>query len=452
MSGTASARSATPRVAVIGAGVCGMAAAIRLAEAGFSVAVHDPAPAAGGLAGGFAVGHSSVERFYHHLFPSDLVARRWIADLGLGPRLEYLPAAMGFFSDGQLYRFGTPLSLLGFKPLPFVDRLRLGLRIRSIANTPRADSFEYQTATDWLRARASAAELQRFWIPLLEAKFGADHSLVSMAWLWARFRARAGAAAGRRERLGYLRGGFQQLGDAMAERGRDLGIELRLGSRVGGVIIRAGAVVGVRSDDRGDESADAVLWTPSLTALAKAVPTLDPDYRAICAGIRYHHAVVMVVELPRSALPYYWVTVGDHDLPFTVAVEHTRLVGTADYDGRTIVYLGRYASPEDPLLRKDDDQVRELFLNGAARAFSGVFAEPLAAHVFRAPGAQPIVPPGWAARRPALRTGLPGLVTANIAQIYPWDRGINFSLKLGEDAALAVAEELESSAVEPIRA
>src|SRR5205807_236558 len=144
----------------------------------------------------------------------------------------------------------------------------------------------------------------------------------------------------------------------------------------------------------------------------------------------YHAAVVVVVELPASVLPYYWVTVSDRHVPFTVAVEHTRLVGTDDYGDRVIVYLGRYASPEDAVLQLSDEQVRARFLDAAAAAFHPGFATPLAAHVFRAPAAQPIIRPGWATQRPPLETGVTGLYAANMAQIYPWDRGVNYSLAL----------------------
>jgi hypothetical protein len=36
---------------------------------------------------------------------------------------------------------------------------------------------------------------------------------------------------------------------------------------------------------------------------------------------------------------------------------------------------------------------------------------------------------------PALDTGVPGLVLANTTQIYPEDRGTNYSVRLGWDAA-----------------
>ena len=433
-----------PRVGVVGAGVGGLAAAISLASAGAAVTVFDPAAGAGGLAGGFEVGGGSVEKFYHHIFRSDRTAQRWITDLGLGERLEWLPADMGFYSGGRLYKFGTPLSLLGFAPLSFADRVRLGLRVRGLSTTADPAAFENVTAVDWLRARTSTRELETFWLPLLKAKFGADLGMVSMAWLWARFRARVGGAVGRKERLGYLRGGFQQLGDRLADRAHELGVEIRLGTRVNSVAIEDGRISGLDTA-AGWFAADAVIWTPSLNALARAVPVLPEAYRATCEDLRYHMAVVAVLEMPESVLPYYWVTVGDDRLPFTVAVEHTRLVGTADYSGRTVIYLGRYADPGADVTSAPDDVVLNDFIEAAATAFNPAFRKPLKAHLFRAPGAQPVVPPGWETGRPALRTGVPGLVAANMAQIYPWDRGINYSIELGVEAAKAVQEELQAA-------
>jgi protoporphyrinogen oxidase len=431
------------RVVVVGAGVGGLAAAIRLGERGHDVTVIDPAPVVGGLAGGFRLGGSSVERYYHHVFRSDTVAQKWITDLGLGGRLEFRPATMGFYAGGCLHSFGTPASLLRFPLLSPRDRIRLGLRIRELASEPTPAPYEHLPAVEWLRHRASLAEMRVFWMPLLRAKFGRDAEKVSMAWLWARFRARVGGPTLGRERLGYLRGGFQQLGDRMAERVRELGADIRLKTRVEGIDVVDGAVTTVRTSD-GVITPDAVVWTPSLNALARLVPDLPTPLRDSYAGIVYHSAVVMVVELARSVLPCYWVTIGDSSLPFTVAVEHTRFIPAGDYGGRTIVYLGRYAPADDPVMLQDEEVIRKQFLDAAAVAFDPMFRAPLASHLFRAPGAQPIVPPGWSDSRPPLRSGIAGLVLANMAQIYPWDRGVNYSLELGEEAAAATLEELGS--------
>ena len=45
---------------------------------------------------------------------------------------------------------------------------------------------------------------------------------------------------------------------------------------------------------------------------------------------------------------------------------------------------------------------------------------------------------GYHERIPPFATGVPGLVLANTTQIYPEDRGTNYSVRLGGDAARAL--------------
>ncbi len=39
---------------------------------------------------------------------------------------------------------------------------------------------------------------------------------------------------------------------------------------------------------------------------------------------------------------------------------------------------------------------------------------------------------------PPLRTPVPGLVLANTTQVYPEDRGTNYAVRIGDDAARAL--------------
>ena len=59
---------------------------------------------------------------------------------------------------------------------------------------------------------------------------------------------------------------------------------------------------------------------------------------------------------------------------------------------------------------------------------------------FAEPAAQPVVTVGYRARIAPLRTPVPGLVLANTTQVYPEDRGTNYAVRLGEEAAAAVLE------------
>ena len=84
------------RVAVIGAGVCGLVAAHRIAAAGHAVDVYERWPGLGGQAATLPVGDGVLlERYYHHLFTSDVD----MADLcrEIGCELETWKSSVSIF-------------------------------------------------------------------------------------------------------------------------------------------------------------------------------------------------------------------------------------------------------------------------------------------------------------------------------------------------------------------
>ena len=67
------AKAGGKRVAIVGAGPAGLAAAYDLQRAGHPVTIFEGAPQVGGLAAGFKAPHWdwSLEKFYHHWFATD---------------------------------------------------------------------------------------------------------------------------------------------------------------------------------------------------------------------------------------------------------------------------------------------------------------------------------------------------------------------------------------------
>jgi protoporphyrinogen oxidase len=114
-------------------------------------------------------------------------------------------------------------------------------------------------------------------------------------------------------------------------------------------------------------------------------------------------------------------------------VEHTNYMSPADYGGRHLVYLGSYRPVDDPLLRRPTPEVLEEFAPHLARINSGFSTDWVTdAWAFAAPFAQPIVTVDYRDHIPPFETPVRGLWVASMFQVYPHDRGQNYSIELAE--------------------
>jgi protoporphyrinogen oxidase len=140
--------------------------------------------------------------------------------------------------------------------------------------------------------------------------------------------------------------------------------------------------------------------------------------------------------------PFYWTNVTDSTLPFCGFVEHANFVDTERYGGRRFAYIANYVAPDDHLLELGADELLTAYEPGL-RAINREFSRDWVTNrwLHTEPHAQPIVTIGYRDRMPALDTGIPGLVLANTTQIYPEDRGTNYSVRLGWDAAATLLSQ-----------
>src|SRR4051812_37599017 len=451
------------QVAVIGAGVAGLVAAHRLTQAGHACDVYERWPGLGGQAATFDVGDGVLlERYYHHLFTSDRHIAELYDELGMPDELEWRRSSMAFFLDGRLWPFVTPQDLLRFRPLSLRSRLRMGLVVLWLQRTAKSvEPFEDVTARAWIERAMGREAYAKVWGPLLRGKFGSRADDIAMGWLWSKLtlRRQIKGEEAREERLGYPRRSWEPLFAALQERieaggGRVL-IDrpaARLAREGEGFAVTAGAPQSFRRghDPRGFEPGgpperyDAVVATVPSDVFAAL---LDEDLRAAVGedylrrldSIDYHTALCLVLELDRSFTPYYWTNIADEVIPFVGLIEHTNLVPAERYDGRRFLYVANYLEPGHELLGLDPDALLARYEPALRRVNPGFGPEWVRERwLFREPAAQPIVDAGDRRRSPALRTGVPRLVLANTTQIYPEDRGTNYSVRLGGDAARAL--------------
>ncbi len=429
-----------PDVAIVGAGLTGLVAAHRLASAGWKVTVYERYPEAGGLVACFDAGGERLECFYHHLFTTDTDYVALAAELGLESAIRWLPSRMGIYSRGRLWDFGTPASLLKFKPLPWVDKFRFGWSTLRLNRTSEFGPFEKVTAREWIIAHAGRRTFDTVWGPLLHQKFAERADEVAMVWLWGKvfLRGRSRSSSGMGERLGYMDGSFGRLVEALVGRLRETGVRLEFANPVRRIArVDGGLEVQART---GTDRFDRALFTAAPAELARVAGNQLPRaYSERLAALPATAALCVVLEMERSLTPYYWLNVADPEFPFGGLIEHTNYIPRERYGGRHLLYISKYLFPDHPLWSARDEDVWAAyrpFLRRVNPEFDDAWV--IARHHFKAAYAQPLIPRDYPAVMPMFDTPLPGLHHACMAQIYPEDRGQNYAVRSGNRAAEAL--------------
>lgn len=428
------------RIAIIGAGFGGMAAAYDLRKAGHKVTIYESADYVGGLASGFKEPHWdwSVEKFYHHWFQSDSSMLGLMEELGLRDKVVFPRPLTVMYHKGKFYPFDSIINALRFPGLGFgLDKIRFGFVGLFLRLTNNWKALETVTADSWMLKWAGKNVYEKMWKPLLVGKFGPFYQDVNMAWMWARIKART-------TRLGTFEGGFQNFANLFADQLRAMGVEIRLGARVESIKrehpgghLRQDRLL-VRSDGA-SQSFDQVLVTTSPNLMAKLSPDLPEQYLKGLLELKSMGAVVMVISLKHqlSKHGYYWFNLPkEAGYPMLALVEHTNFVSKEHFGGDHIVYAGDYLEVGHEYFSMSDEELLERF-TPAFKKFNPEFEREWVRKVwvFKTNYAQPVPLVNHSRNIPAIETPVEGLYFASMSQVYPWDRGTNFAVEIGRRAA-----------------
>jgi len=438
------------KVGIVGGGVAGMAAAYRLIERGHQVALFEASPFLGGLVRTFEVGGGRLESFYHHLFSTDTTIVRLIEELGLGDQLVWRDSKVGFYRDGRIYDFVTPLDLLRYKPAPPIDRIRMGLAALYLRRQKDGTRYESVTAANWVRRNMGRGAYDAVWGPLLRGKFGDFHDQLAMVWLWnkiyLRFASRKGIS--QHEQLGYLLGSFGVYIDELERRLRaSPQTEVHTGTAVQEVVVENGRARGLLLAGGERRDFDAVIACMPAHVFARLVPQLPGAYAEKLTGVQWLSAMCYIMALKRSLSPIYWLNIADDEVPFIACIEHTNFIERERYGGHHVVYLSNYLRPDHPYLGMEIDDIEREYLPHLTKINPEFTPDWISERwLFKGPYAQPVVTIGYREKIPEHRTPIDGLYLATMSQIYPEDRGQNYSIKMGEQVAALAVEDLAGAA------
>ncbi len=428
------------QIAIIGAGIGGMAAAYDLARAGQQVTVFEAGDQVGGLAAGFKdPGWDwSVEKFYHHWFESDQFMLGLIDELGWRDQVVFKRPYTVMYHKGKFYPFDSILQAILFPGLGWgLNKIRFGLVGLYLRLTSQWRPLEKVTVDGWMRKWAGDHVFELMWQPLLIGKFGERYAkTVNMAWMWARIKART-------TRLGTFEGGFQAFADQLAERLSQMGVEIQLSTPVERITpnSQGGLDITIGGQSR---RFDQCLTTTSPGLMARLAPDLPERYLRGLLGLKSLGAVVMVLALKQrlSKEGYYWYNLPKSSgFPFLALVEHTNFLSPESFGKDHILYLGDYLEPSHEYFQLSKQELLERFLPALARINPNFKPEWVRdCWLFRATYAQPVPEVNHSHNIPTIQTPLEGLYFASMSQVYPWDRGTNFAVEIGRRAARLMLE------------
>jgi protoporphyrinogen oxidase len=460
--GPAALPAAAHRVAVVGGGIAGLAAAYRLAQAGHAVTVLEASAQCGGLGGAFDWQGVALERFYHCLLPSDSHLLPLLRDLGLAQQVYWRPTSFAYLRGGRLFPLNGAADLLAFAPLSVVARIRVGLASLQ-ARRVGSQGLDEISCEQWLGRLAGPQAYQQFFMPLLRAKFGVHHAQVPALWFWSRLNREKG---GEPERKGYLPGGYRRIAQALVQAIQALGGTVRTGVTVQSIDLPAAPALppgkvavrregdGVHQGYHGHQGqqgqqgqqgrqghqggvrlqlqpaggapstlwADQVVYTAPLPLLAPLLvgPGAAAALQRLGPVADMQGVVNSVWLLRRSPSPHYWVASMDEGLPFQGLVQTSNLIDAAALKDLHLLYLTRYVHRDSGAYAQADAQV----LHGDEVALRGQFpalqaGDIQARWVFRSPLVEPLFSPGYGSRLAPTALAPQHLYLATASQVYP---------------------------------
>ncbi|MEM7655100.1 MAG: NAD(P)/FAD-dependent oxidoreductase [Bacteroidota bacterium] len=428
----------TPRIDIIGGGASGLACAHELSLADFPLEIHlwESESQLGGLAGSFETPHFRVEKFYHHIFKRDEAIQQLIREMDLESELVWQAAATGSYYFSQPYRLSAPLDLLRFKPLPFLDRIRMGLLVLHARTVKDWRKLDDTTVKDYIVRIAGKKVYEVVWEPLLKGKFGPYAESVSAAWLWCKLVDRGGSRNAQGfEYLAYLKGGMGRLFEAVGKELERKGHHIHRGERIQGLLTEGDQVTAIQTE-QATHPTNWVIAANQVPDLVSLLPQAQAAYQEQLDRIGFLGNVCLVWSLDQSLSEFYWTNVTDPSAPFVGVVEQSKWTGTQEFDGQHLVYLSAYVPPGDDRMTLSAEALTERYLPFVQKMFPHFQPDSILDQwVWRAEYAQPVVTVGYRHLVPAEQSPLKNLFLCTMAQIYPNDRQV--SNGIGRGRALA---------------
>jgi protoporphyrinogen oxidase len=332
------------KAVVLGGGIAGLTAGIRLAEAGASTTIVEAAPRPGGLASGFRSDGYTFDFFSHRLWTRDpevlALVNRW-TDHKLITRHKVSRILL----DQRLYNYPIDLrDLLSGRSGMMALRALIGYISAQLKTSPRDGDFR-----SYLISRFGEPLFNVFFGPYTEKLYGCRSSDISMdlalgaipkAGIFRQLVYRMARRVDSWDEFLYPESGFMELPEGMARAFERAGGNLWLQHRVSGVQLEEDWIIGVDADGPSgpvELDADLVVSTVPLPALLDALTATPPETVSRASrALRTRAMVAVYLGIRRTQLSAdHWIYVPDPRVLFNRISETSNYSRAMAPPGRT---------------------------------------------------------------------------------------------------------------------
>ncbi|RJQ27467.1 FAD-dependent oxidoreductase [Candidatus Parcubacteria bacterium] len=424
-------------IAICGAGFTGLAAGLQLLKLGYKVTIFEKERWPGGLADGFKdpSWNWTLEKHYHHFFTND----NKVLDLAkeIGHKIIIERPNTSVFVDNEILQLDSPLKALTFPKLSLLQRLRMSLVLAIFRYNPFWKPLEKLKTTRTLPKLMGKKAYKMIWEPQLVGKFGKNADEISLAWFWARIKKRT-------TKLAYPEKGFLEFAKNLVQEIEKKGGKIHFETQVNEIESKNKIKLKIKSKNirtKEFEFDKVIVTLPSFTFL-KIARGLPSNYQKKLSLLKGLGAINVVIRLKKPFFPkdIYWLSVCDKNSPAMAVVEHTNFMDKSFYNNEHIIYVGKYLPFNHSYFQKSDEEILKTYDPYLRKMNENYKKEIIDYKVFRAPFAQPLIPINYSKIIPSFTTPLNNVYLANIQQVYPWDRGTNYAVEMGEKVAEMITE------------
>lgn len=297
-------------VVVMGGGVSGLMAALKVSEGGEKVILIEKSPFLGGAAASIDIPEGrNVPAGYHQIVGSDRELVKVLNDFNLLNRVHWKKTHITTLVGDRNINLASPKDILFFQKLPLQSRIRyilFGVRCLITKNWSR---WKKRSVTELVTSWADKAVLENIFKPLVDIKFGFSTDQADAAWLGLRLSHREGNVP-----FGYIPNASwtEQMCLKIIARIKDLGGQIETNTAIKSIKLdERENVVFINTDQNKRYKTLAVISTLPPPALYPILQkSLAPkNWLRSLQKIRYISCYSLLAGLPLVPFLEYWTIV-----------------------------------------------------------------------------------------------------------------------------------------------